>query len=79
MSADILLRHFVALRQRIVADEAVGSGNLTAGKLQTVLVGVEAVLNSRSLGATSQDPSDSATLYFQESSLKVGEAWLKSD
>ncbi|KAH8310169.1 hypothetical protein KR067_003597, partial [Drosophila pandora] len=46
---------------------AVGSARLTAEELQTVLVGAEAVINSRpwapsALGALSQDPSDGEAL-----------------
>ncbi|XP_070138435.1 uncharacterized protein Pur-alpha isoform X3 [Drosophila bipectinata] len=41
---------------------AVGNARLTAEELQIVLVGVKAVLNSRPLGALSQDPSDGEAL-----------------
>ncbi|KAL7725752.1 hypothetical protein ACLKA6_000643 [Drosophila palustris] len=40
----------------------VGSALLSAEELQTVLVGVEAVMNSRPLGPLSQDPSDGEAL-----------------
>ncbi|XP_070068138.1 uncharacterized protein [Drosophila takahashii] len=41
---------------------AVGSALLSAEELATVLVGIEAVMNSRPLGAISQDPSDGEAL-----------------
>ncbi|XP_033252499.1 uncharacterized protein LOC117191840 [Drosophila miranda] len=41
---------------------AVGSALLTAEELETVLVGIEAVLNSRPLGPLSPDPSDGDAL-----------------
>ncbi|KAH8279981.1 hypothetical protein KR054_012133, partial [Drosophila jambulina] len=41
---------------------AVGSALLNAEELGTVLVGIEAVMNSRPLGAMSQDPSDGEAL-----------------
>ncbi|XP_070136433.1 uncharacterized protein [Drosophila bipectinata] len=47
---------------------AVGTANVTVEELQTVLVGFEAVLNLRSLGALSQDPNDGkalTTAHFQ--------------
>ncbi|KAH8350342.1 hypothetical protein KR084_005305, partial [Drosophila pseudotakahashii] len=41
---------------------AVGSALLSAEELATVLVGIEAVMNSRPLGAISHDPSDGEAL-----------------
>ncbi|XP_043642481.1 uncharacterized protein LOC122612735 [Drosophila teissieri] len=41
---------------------AVGSALLNAEELATVLVGIEATMNSRPLGALSQDPSDGEAL-----------------
>ncbi|XP_033242549.1 uncharacterized protein LOC117186228 [Drosophila miranda] len=41
---------------------AVGSALLTAEELATVLVGIEAIMSSRPLGAISQDPSDGEAL-----------------
>ncbi|KAL7723705.1 hypothetical protein ACLKA6_017693 [Drosophila palustris] len=51
-----------SLRRKSLLHRVVGSALLSAEELQTVLVGVEAVMNSRHLGPLSQDPSDGEAL-----------------
>ncbi|KAL7723879.1 hypothetical protein ACLKA6_004305 [Drosophila palustris] len=56
----------------------VGSALLSAEELQTVLVGVEAVMNSRPLGPLSQDPSDGEALTPAHLSPQFGSSKIKT-